>query len=313
MPMRGMCQPRPRPTGSSARQSGNSSLGFPKTLIIRRVNCYHDFYMHDDLEAIANLEFGKAVDRISLEFQEKIRRVQSMPRGGMMEHERLKVQLDQAEEKCRAYAQIWQDLLEAKNGGHLTREDVSFIIQKVQQVVESSKRNLMNALTRSSLASAAEEIAMGMNRVASSIRRDLEIRIRKQQAFPQKEIMPRPPHVNVTIHSAANVNLGSQVGTINATLTAISDQSQAHHEIAAVLKELSEAVLHNPQIPDSQKQEALQVITDIVRQAEAKPEARSVGTLKAMLAGLPSVIGMAADLTALWEKCAPVIRHFFGI
>ena len=31
-----------------------------------------------------------------------------------MESARLKVQCDQSEENCRAYAQIWQDLLEAK-------------------------------------------------------------------------------------------------------------------------------------------------------------------------------------------------------
>lgn len=269
--------------------------------------------MYDDLEVIAKLEFGKVVDRISLEAQEKIRSVQTMPRGGHMEHARLKVHLDQAEETCRAYAQIWQDLLETKNGGHLTREDVTFIIQKIQPVVAASKRNILRDPTRSHLASASEEIAMRLGGVASSIRRDLEIRIRKQQAFPKKESMPSPPHLNVTIHSAANVNLGTQAGTINATLTAISGQSPAHQDVAVALKELSEAVLHNPQILDSQKQEALQVITDIVKQAEAKPEARSIGTLKAMLAGLPTVIGMAADLTALWEKCAPVVRHFFGI
>jgi hypothetical protein len=269
--------------------------------------------MHDELEVIANLEFRKAVERISREAQEKIRSVQTMPRGGLMEHAGLKIQLGQSEEKCRACAQIWQDLLEEKNGGNLTSEDVNFISQKVEQVVAASKNNLLKAPTLWHLAYAAGEIARRMDGVAASICRDLEIRTRKQQAFPKKEIMPGPPQVNVTIHSAANVNLGSQVGTINATLTAISDQSKAHYEIAAVLKELSEAVLHNQQIPDSQKQEALQVITDIVKQAEAKPGARSLGTLKAMLAGLPSVVGMAADLTALWEKCAPVIRHFFGI
>ena len=37
--------------------------------------------MHDDLEAIARLEYGKAVERISREAQEKIRSVQTMPKG----------------------------------------------------------------------------------------------------------------------------------------------------------------------------------------------------------------------------------------
>ena len=270
--------------------------------------------MNGDLETIVNLEFGKAVDRISAETQERLRSAMAgMPRGGQMEATRLKIQLDQAAQICHVYARIWLDLLEAKSGGHLTRENVDFIVRKVQEVVAARKSSLLNGPDPSRLASAAGEIAMRMDGVAASIRRDLEIRIRKQQAFPKKEVMTNSPHINVTIQNAANVNLGSQVGTINATLTAISDQSYAHYEVAAVLKELSEAVLQNPQIPEAQKQEALQVITDIAKQAEAKPEARSIGTLKAMIAGLPSVIGMAADFTTLWDKCAPVIRHFFGI
>jgi len=269
--------------------------------------------MYDDLEAIAKLEYGKAVDRISREAQEKIRSVQTMPRGGQLEYARLKVNLDQSEEICRVYAQIWQDLLETKNGGHLSREDVNFILQKVQRVVEARKRNLMGRPHPSGLASAPQEIAALMDGISGSIRRDLEIRIRKQQAFPKKEIMTNPPHINVTIQNAANVNLGSQLGTINATLTAISDQSQAHREVATALKELSEAVLQNREIQDAQKQEALQVITNIAKQAEAKPGERSVGTLKAMIAGLPAIIGVAADVITLWDKYAPLIRHFFGI
>lgn len=269
--------------------------------------------MHDDLETIANLEYGKAVERISRETLEKTRSIQNMARGGQMEYAKLKVQLDRGEESCRAYAQIWQNLLEAKNGGYLTREDVNFIVRKVQPVVQAAKNGLKHRLNTSRLASAGDEIARRMDGVAASISRDLEILFRKQQAFPNREFTTSPPHINVTIQNAANVNLGSQVGTINATLTAISDQSQAHFQIAAVLKELSEAVLLSRQIQDAQKDEALQVMTNIAKQAEAKPELRSLGTLKALIAGFPALIGMAADITTLWDKYAPIIKHFFSI
>ena len=35
-------------------------------------------------------------------------------------------------------------------------------------------------------------------------------------------------------------------------------------------------------------------------------------TLKAMLAGLPTIIGMTKDLAELVEKCSPIMRRFFG-
>ncbi len=110
---------------------------------------------------------------------------------------------------------------------------------------------------------------------------------------------------------AANINLGSQVGTINAAANMISQQGE--NDVATAIRELSEAVVRSSAIKNHQKQEALQVIADIAKQAEAKPEARSSGTVKAMIAGFPAIIGLAADVTTLWDRYAPVIRAFFGI
>jgi di/tripeptidase len=204
-------------------------------------------------------------------------------------------------------------LLEKKNGGYLTRENVTFIVQRVQQLIAARKGSLVNGPDHVRLGSAGGEIARRMDGVVAGINRDLEIRVRKQQAFPREEVMREKQHVSVTIQNAANVNLGSQVGYIHASLDASSDQSQAHHEVATALKELSDAVIKNERIQDSQKEEALQVITEIAKQAEAKPEARSLGTLKAMVVGLHAAVGVSNDLAALWDKYAPAIKHFFGI
>jgi hypothetical protein len=113
------------------------------------------------------------------------------------------------------------------------------------------------------------------------------------------------------VQNAANINLGSQVGTINAALNVISQQGQS--EVASAIRELSNAVMCSTAIQDQQKQEALQVIADIVKQAETKPEARSNGTVKALIAGFPAIIGLAADVSTLWDNYAPIIRAFFGI
>ena len=110
---------------------------------------------------------------------------------------------------------------------------------------------------------------------------------------------------------ATNINLGSQVGTINAAANMISQQGKS--EVATAIRELSEAVMRSSEIKDHQKQEALQVVADIAKLAQAKPEARSTGTVKALIAGFPAIIGLAADVTTLWDKYAPVIRAFFGI
>jgi hypothetical protein len=92
--------------------------------------------MDKDLESIASLEFSKAVERIRNEARRKMETdVAVLPRGGAREHRILASELDQSEQTIRAYAQIWQDLLEARNGGHLTHENVNFILHKVRTIV----------------------------------------------------------------------------------------------------------------------------------------------------------------------------------
>src|SRR5436305_14521527 len=85
--------------------------------------------MYEDLEVIARLEYVKATEAGIREMHQKMRSVQTgMPRGGQLEQAKLQIQLEQAEHGCRELARIWQGLLEARNGGHLTRRDVDFFL-----------------------------------------------------------------------------------------------------------------------------------------------------------------------------------------
>src|SRR5882724_233215 len=262
----------------------------------------------DDLEVIANLEHGKAVERISSEMQHKMQNaLAGKASGGAREYAKLRVQLDAAAETCKAYAQIWQDLLEGKNGGYLIRENVDFIAQKVIAMAASRKSNFGKDFPRET-AGVESEVGMRLDSIVASIRRDLEIRIRRQQAFPEKkETMSYKREINVTIHNAANVNLGTQVGTINATLDIISEHAGSSQGIVQAIKELTDAVVQSAEVDDAKKQELLEVVEDIAKQAEAKPEERSPGRLKAMFAGLPTLLSVGKGLLDVWDRLSPAI------
>ena len=184
-----------------------------------------------------------------------------------MEHAKLMAQLDGAEAMCHEYAQIWQNLLEEQNGGYLTRENLKFILGKVGVVIAARKASLMNRPNRVRLASASGEIARKMQAVMAGINTDLELRISRQEAFPKKEkvVEADRPNINVTIHTAANVNLGTQVGTINAALSAISEQGESSQEVVEALKGLTNAVVKNTQFHEDEKRETLEVIEEIAR------------------------------------------------
>ena len=266
------------------------------------------------LEAIANLELQKVRERIERETQEKMQATSAMPRGGQLERAKLMIQLESAEAMCFEYAQIWQNLLEEKNGGHLTRQNVNFILRKVRTVAAARKGSLMNPVHHRGLVSASGEIERRMHAVAARVTRDLELRIRRQEAFPPKRaavMEAERPNINIAIHGAANVNLGTQVGTINAALTVISEQGESNQEVANALRELTDAVVQSQHLQEAEKQQTLEVIEEITKQAQSKPESRSLGKIKALVAGFHTLVAASNDLTALWSRYAPVIKNFF--
>lgn len=268
--------------------------------------------MNNDLNTIASLEFGKAMDRLAKEKSSRLRTaLAGMSQGGPRVAVTRDIELEYAEKSCTALAEIWVNLLEGTNGGMLTRQHVEFIKGQVQGAAGARKGALIQGPPMQPNQQAiAGHVARQMEIVAANVYRDLELRLRRQQAgLPKGE--PMKEGINLTVHNAGNINLGSQVGTINAAVNMISQQGQ--NEVAAAIRELGEAVVRSSAMQDRQKQEALQVIADIAKQAEAKPEARSTGTVKALIAGLPALIGLAADVTTLWDKYAPIIRAYFGV
>src|SRR5215472_2769735 len=82
--------------------------------------------MNEQLERIASLNLQKAEERFSREMQEKLSALSGMPRGGELEAAKLAIRLDRSENVCQECSRIWVDLLETKNSGYLTREDVDF-------------------------------------------------------------------------------------------------------------------------------------------------------------------------------------------
>jgi len=268
--------------------------------------------MNNDLQAIASMEFGKAVDRLRREKETRMRTaLAGLSRGGPQVAAKRDIELEYAEKMCAALAEIWVNLLEGTNGGILTRRHVDFIKEQVQAAASARRSSLMTGPSMAPNQQAvASHVARQMGIITANIYRDLELRLKRQEVgLPKGESMKES--INLTVQNAANINLGSQVGTINAALSVISQQGQS--EVAVAIREVSEALMRSSAIKDDQKQEALQVIADLAKQAEAKPEARSKGTVKALIAGFPAIVGVAADVTTLWDKYAPVIRAFFGI
>ena len=146
--------------------------------------------MNDNLHVIAKLEYGKLIGRLANEKAGKIQIANRIPPGGHQQLAVLKVYLDQAEQCCRGYASIWQELLATDNGGYLTRPDVDFINAEIAKMTHTQNTNLLNTPQVPRMASSSRLIQQSMDRVRASIKTDLEILFRKQTFPKKKELEP---------------------------------------------------------------------------------------------------------------------------
>lgn len=120
--------------------------------------------------------------------------------------------------------------------------------------------------------------------------------------------------IHVQNSSIANLNLGTQVGTITAVVQVMRGEGDAQRQVARALEELTQAVLSSQtSLPESEKSEVLDSLKTIAEQAAKKPEERSKGTLKALLGYLPTAISAASNLVSLWEKVGPTIKGYLGL
>jgi hypothetical protein len=136
------------------------------------------------------------------------------------------------------------------------------------------------------------------------------------QPFPEldEDLRVNRPNVHIQNSNVANLNLGSQVGTINAVLDSISGMGNTQQEFAVAIKELTEAAV-SPEtaLTDTQRQEFVDVLATIAEQGAKPPEQRATGVVKAAVKWIPTAISAASNLVSLWDKLGPTILRFLGV
>lgn len=284
--------------------------------------------MYDDLEPIAELKITKVIEESTANAERRLgeTRNQMTARGkilsGAAEQAEFDIQAGTLEKVARTIADTWVDLL-TKRSQELTRDDLTLIMQKVERYTFLQARNLGSAMLNRPGGSIVatgpnqnfwhQQADTRMRKVAGDIRRDLEIRFREQEAFPrvmESVTMPSPTYLNIQNANISNLNLGTQVGTINTALQVLTTED--HKTVAEAIKELTEGVLKDGRLGDSQKQEAVEALSTLASEAQRGQGHASIST-KALIGWLPTLLGVSADLVTLWDKAGPTLRAFFGL
>src|SRR5579859_686205 len=108
--------------------------------------------MYDDLESLAKLKIGRAIDRLSKENAERTAKINSefasrgLSRSGPFDSARLRSHLQAAEEACREAYSIWLDLI-MKRDQVLTKRAVDFIIARVEQTADGFRKGIQSSMS----------------------------------------------------------------------------------------------------------------------------------------------------------------------
>jgi diguanylate cyclase (GGDEF)-like protein len=191
--------------------------------------------MYDDLEPIANLKYGQVVESISHEMQSNLSESiasfssRGLLHSGPMEAEKLRIRLDGCERICRSVYETWLDLITHRSGGRITREDIDFIMTKVDGCAQLRARDVRSTSQTSGVTTpqwAGQQADVKMHAVAADIRRKLEIKYREQEAFrstdSSEKVKPAPPLLrmdpllNIPDKGAFNTDLSALCGTASA-------------------------------------------------------------------------------------------------
>jgi len=114
-------------------------------------------------------------------------------------------------------------------------------------------------------------------------------------------ISVRGQSVNIKTETIQNLDAG--IGLM---------ENQGNKELAALIKELTEAVNSNNEINNEIRNEIAEQLDLLVAEVTVKPEGRSRGVVKALLTGIKEAIAVSAGLLSIWEKVEPLMRLTVG-
>lgn len=151
---------------------------------------------YEDLEPIASLKIGKIVEQVSRDGATKLsatigdlaRRGLGHPEGGPVIAARMRMAIEGAERLCQGVTDTWLGLILERNKGRITRDDVNFILAKVDSCAQAQGRNIASSGSKAGWTEQQAQTWTGT--IVGKIRRDLEIKIREQDAFPKQRAAP---------------------------------------------------------------------------------------------------------------------------
>lgn len=119
----------------------------------------------------------------------------------------------------------------------------------------------------------------------------------------------RPISINIS-GQVGNVNLGSVHGDLNASLNTLVEKGG--DELALSIKELTESIIGSELLNQAEKQETIEQVDELARQAALPTEERKAGIINSIISSIDSTLQTAEVIFPLWQRAQTIFRQVFG-
>lgn len=116
-------------------------------------------------------------------------------------------------------------------------------------------------------------------------------------------------NIHVSNSIVGTINTGS-IGTVDQSITALTQVGEP--ELAEAVKSLSEAILQSGDLTRNQKNELIESLSVISKEAAAPKEARQSTVALSLLEKAAKITSVANDITDICKKWWPVLAAAFS-
>jgi hypothetical protein len=136
--------------------------------------------------------------------------------------------------------------------------------------------------------------------------------IRDAQRAPDQTSPAFPAITYNYLHIETMTGSNVQQGTTNSQITTTQMITTEQLRARDALKVLSEAVVKDTSISDTQKNELLDQITFLSEQSGASAKDRKPGLIKATFSALTEAAHTVTSMSGAWQIAEPILRSLFG-
>lgn len=132
-------------------------------------------------------------------------------------------------------------------------------------------------------------------------------------AIPKPPVPPINYHhqsVSVSDSTVGAINLGN-VHDIQVNLQALTQKGSP--DIVQPLQQLTDAILNAQDANEAEKNELLEQVASLTALANAKPEERKTGVVKALLGAIKDGATTITSAAAAWASVEPILKGHFGL